>query len=175
MLTDDVPGAVNSWRQRIAGMLLVAGGGAFIASYFLPWQNAYWPPPGCLGCLDQMRAPADGFLNIFAPLWAPEAVFLDVVTVAVLIGLPLALVALGVRLLARRQTVRPRWKVLVIVAGILGIGAAYLLTVIIAVRYMDSGPPALRDEIGKSLAFLASVAVLAAGSVMPSKKRRMVT
>lgn len=175
MLTDDTLTSVTGWRQRIAGGLLIVGGAIFIASYFLPWQYAYWPPAECPSCGDQMRAPADGFLNIFAPLWAPEAVFLDAVSLAILIGLPLALAALGVRLLVRRQPVRLRRKVLVIVAGILGICAAYLFTVVIAARYAGLGPPELRDEIGKYLAFLASLAVLAAGSVMPTKRHRMVS
>lgn len=171
MSTGDAPGTVTRWRQRIAGGLLVGGGGVFIASYFLPWQYAYWPPPGCPGCVDQTRAPADGFLYMFAPLAAPVAWFFDAVTVAIVIGLPLALVALGVRLLARRQPVRPRGKVLVILAGVLGLCAAYLLTVVMAVRYVDSGPPEVRTEIGKYFAFLAPLVVLAAGSVMPSKRR----
>jgi hypothetical protein len=174
MLTDDAPNSVTGWRQRIAGGLLVVGGIGFIASYFLPWQYAYWPPPGCPGCVGQMRAPADGFLTIFAPLGEPAAVFFDAVSVAFLVGLPLALVALGGRLLARRQLVRPHWKVLVIFAGGLGVCAAYVLTVVMAVRYADV-PLAVQDEIGKYLAFLAALAVLVAGCVMPSKKLRVVT
>jgi hypothetical protein len=173
MLTDDALGTATRWRQRIAGGLLIGRGGVFIASYFLPWQYAYWPLR-CSDRVDQARAPADGFLSIVAPLGQPVAGFLDALTLAVVIGLPLALVVLGLRLLVRLQLLRLQWKVLAILAGVLGICVAYLLTVVIAVRYIDSGPPEVRTEVGEYLAFLAALAVLAAGSVMPSKRPMMV-
>jgi hypothetical protein len=67
MLTDDAPGALTRWRQRISGGLLAVGGGAFIASYFLPWTYAYWPSE-CSSCVPETRAPVEDFLNAF-PRW----------------------------------------------------------------------------------------------------------
>jgi hypothetical protein len=93
---------------------------------------------------------------------------------AVVIGLPLALLALGVRLFVRPQPVRLRWKVLVILASVLSFCSAYLVAVVMAFHYIDSAPPVVRTEVGEYLAFLAALAVLAAGSVMPSKRPRMV-
>jgi NhaP-type Na+/H+ or K+/H+ antiporter len=102
-----------------------------------------------------------------------ESWFFLTVWMAVLIGLPVALVVLGLRLLAQPRPVRLRWKVLVILASIIGICSAYLLSAVMALHYVDSGAH-LRIEIGEYLALLASLAVLAAGSVLPSVRPMMV-
>jgi hypothetical protein len=173
-LTGTAPGSVTRWRQRIAGGLLAVGGGAVIVSYFLPWTYASWPSAECSSCMSETRAPADGFLNAFPPLGQVESWFFLAIWIAMLIGLPLALLVLGIRVLTRPQPVRLRWKVIVILASVIGFCSALLLAALMALHYVDSPPPLLHIEIGAYLAFLGPLAVLGAGSVMPSKRHMVV-
>ena len=171
MLTDDAPGAGTWWRQRTSGGLLAVGGGAVIVSYFLPWTYASWPSAECSSCVPpETRAPADGFLNAFPPLGQVESWFFLALWLAVLIGLPLALLVLGVRLLARPQPHWLRWKVLVILASVISFCSAFLLAAVMALHYIDS-TAAVRTEVGAYLAFLGPLAVLSAGIAMPSGRR----
>lgn len=163
------PSAVTPWRQRLAGVLLVTGTVLSIVALFLPWTYASWPSAECSSCVPETRAPADGFLNAFPPLGQVESWFFLAIWLAVLIGLPLALLVLGVRLLARRRAVRLRWKVLVILASIVAFCSTFLLAAVMAFHYIDS-TAAVRTEVGEPAALLAPLAVLLAGMVMPTHR-----
>lgn len=150
------------------------GGIVFTVCYFLPWRYAYNPPdcfvPYCPP--PETRAPVDGVVNMFNPLGRIESWFFLAVLIAVAMGIPLAVSALGVRLIAPQQPVWLRWKLLVILAGFVGLGAAFVLSIVMDVRYIDEGPGLVRTEIGQNLAVLAALAVLAGGMVMPWTRRQ---
>ncbi len=162
------PSTVTLWRQRLAGVLLVSGAVVSIAALFLPWTYAYWPPDRCPDCLPESRAPVDGLARVFS---APQGASPDsILWLAILVGLPLGFAVLGARLLARRGTVLLRWKVLVILAGIVAFCSTLLVAVLMAYTYVDS-TAAVRTEVAERAALLAPLAVLFAGIVMPTRRR----
>jgi hypothetical protein len=164
------PRASTRWCLRVAGGLLVVGGSAVLISYFLPWTYTS-VSNACSTCVPKLHAPADYFWDMtLSFMFTDGGQFIFLIWMAIVIGLPVAWVVLGIRVLAWQQAVRLRWTVLAIVASVLSFGSAYFLAFLMTLSYVF-GTPMVHTETGEYLALLAPLTVLAASIVIPRKQR----
>jgi hypothetical protein len=170
------------WRQLFAGGLLVAGGIALLASYFLPWSSGAQVPGRdiCPTCTPKVFAhTAWPLINPAAVHWENtvrdlthgNASFLLVYTLAAFFQLvaPVAFVALGWRLLTRATPVRLRWRALVILYCVPELLIAWAL---LDITMWDS-PISLSPGSGFYLACAAIMGFFVAGLLMPHTRRQL--
>lgn len=160
---------IDRWRLRVAGVLLVVGGLAALVALALPWTYWYWPASHGPNpsFVPETHAPIDTLGNALS---GPSP-WPGVVWMAFLVGLPLAFVALGACLLARREVFRLRWRLLVLFASVIAFAQVFLLAFAMGFATIDSGA-AQRVEVGEVVALWAPLAPFLAGLLMPSRRRR---
>lgn len=157
-------------RQCVAGLLLVLGGLAALISLLLPWMYMYWPASHGPNpsFVPEMRAPVDVLrASLFSATWWPINLWL-----VCPVALPMLFVALGARLLLRREEPRLRWKVLALLASVLAFVALFLLAVGMGFSTIDSGA-VQRAEVGEVIALWTPLAPFLAGVLMPTRRQRV--
>lgn len=157
------------WRRPLAGVFLLLGGLAALVSLVLPWTYAYLPQaPSQCDCGPYTRAPLDSLgtaLRLTTNIWLPA------VWTVLLVGLPLLFVLLGVRLLARRQALHLRWKVIVPIASVISFLVFGLLAAVMGLSYIDSALT-VQTQPAETIALWAPLPAFLAGLLMPVRRER---
>ena len=107
--------------------------------------------------------------NIFASHYMPS-IHIWIVWLVFLIGLPLVIVAIGVRLLARRQAVWAPWKAFAIVVSLIALCSTLLLALVMSLFYIGTTAVVV-IQFGEVVSLLAPVAMLVAGIILPTRPR----
>lgn len=159
------------WRQRVAGLLLALGGLASLVSLLLPWTYAYVPhAPSQCSCGPYTRTPLDGF----GTAWhSGQNLWLPAVWTVLLVGLPLMFVVVGARLLTRREALRLRWRLIILLASVLAFLVFGALAFIIGLTYIDAAALTVQTQPGETVALLAPLAPFLAGLLMPTRRERV--